>query len=79
MGAAILHAPTTAAQIERLLMRWPCSLHLKLQLAKAKKREARARAKARAEVLRRIHADLKTADLPTLQAVAAQIQEAVHA
>ena len=69
---------TSSAQIERLLMRWPFSIRLKLQLREARKREARGAADIRARVLKTIREGLKHADLFVLKAVADQLQEVNH-
>jgi hypothetical protein len=74
---AAVHIPehATVAHLERLLMRWPCSIRLKLELATAKRREAYRAKKARAKVVGQIMAGLKTADLATLKTLAAELQQ----
>lgn len=66
--------PQTSVEIERLLMRWPFSAHLKYELRKARTREARQFKRARAKLLKTIKGRLKAAALDVLKEVAAQLE-----
>jgi len=86
--AAHLSAPAAAAataRLQRLLMRWPCSIRIKLELREACKREAQAQArearrcaKARAEIIGEVRTALKAADFTEIKALATRIQEALR-
>lgn len=65
-----------ASYLERLLMRWPCSIRLQLKVQAARRREARIGAHARAALLGRIRPHLLTAALATLQQVARLLEDA---
>jgi len=66
--------PRTSAEIERLLMRWPFSLHLKIELKKALVREARQAKRARAKLMGVIKGRLKALSISDLKAVALQLE-----
>lgn len=52
--------------LERLLMRWPLSMRLRLKFQDAKAREARIATRARAAQIHRIRLALGTVDVDTL-------------
>lgn len=66
-----------ASYLERLLMRWPCSIRLQLKVQAARRREARIGARAHAAMVFRIRQHLATADMDTLHQVE-QLLEASH-
>jgi hypothetical protein len=60
----------TVAHLERLIMRFPCSIRLKLKLQEAKQREAREKEMALKRLRGQIRKSLMVADLSTLQKLA---------
>lgn len=69
-----VHIPehASAAHLERLLMRWPCSARLKHKLAETRRLEAQ---QARTAALKRIRAGIMSADLETLQRLVAALEQ----
>lgn len=55
-----------SSTLERLLMRWPCSIRLQMKVQAARRREARIGARARGAQLARIRHALAVADVNTL-------------
>jgi hypothetical protein len=75
---AALHIPehATVAHLEGLLMRFPFSPRLRRKLAETRRREEQ---EARSKALKQIRAGIMSADLRTLQALVADLQEAGRA
>ena len=69
--------PQSSTEIERLLMRWPFSAHLKYELRKARIREERQRKRARAKLLRTIKGRLKCASIEILREISDQLRPEV--
>lgn len=66
--------PRTSAEIERLLMRWPLSIHLKRELKKAQIREARKAKRARSKLMGIIKGRLKALSISDLKEVVLQLE-----
>ncbi len=64
-----------SSYLERLLMRWPCSIRLQLKVQTAKRREGRIYARAHAAIVFRIRQRLATADMDTLHQVERFLKE----
>lgn len=71
------HIPdhATSAHLERLLMRWPMSIRLKLALKEAREREAREAERAARALRGQIRKALMSADIRTLKNVAAELTQ----
>ena len=70
MSRAYIPEHATAAHLERMLMRFPCSIRLKLKLKEAKQREAAEKELAAKRLRGQIRKSLMVADLSTLQKLA---------
>ena len=75
--SAALRIPehASAAHLERLLMRWPCSARLKYEIKKAKQREARETERAARALRGKIRKAIKGVDLRTLKSLVDELEQ----